>query len=428
MRLFADTRPLKYAAFRRLWLANIVTVIGAQMTVVAIPAQIFHITGSSAYVGLAGAFGFVPLVVFGLWGGSLADVVDRRRLLVISTIGLIVTSALLALWALLGLENVWLLLCTFSLQQAFFGLNQPAKGALLPTIVPLRLLPAANSLNMTVMTLGAVIGPVIGGALIPLFGYQLLYVLDAVFLFATLYAVVRLPSLPPKKQPDTRSGFKGIIDGFRYLRTNTVVMVSLLVDVIAMVFGMPRALFPQIATETFDGPDEGGIVFSLLFAALAAGSALAGIFSGWVSRVERQGLAVIIAIVVWGSAMTVFGLSLELVSNLWLVALVVALGALAVGGGADIISSAFRSTMLQEAATDDMRGRMQGVFIVVVAGGPRVADLLHGSAAAVTNTTVASAGGGIAVIVLVLACAFIFPAFRRYRVDRGDSEHSVTVD
>lgn len=428
MRLFADTRPLKYAAFRRLWLANIVTVIGAQMTVVAIPAQIFHITGSSAYVGLAGAFGFVPLVVFGLWGGSLADVVDRRRLLVISTIGLIVTSALLALWALLGLENVWLLLCTFSLQQAFFGLNQPAKGALLPTIVPLRLLPAANSLNMTVMTLGAVIGPVIGGALIPLFGYQLLYVLDAVFLFATLYAVVRLPSLPPKKQPDTRSGFKGIIDGFRYLRTNTVVMVSLLVDVIAMVFGMPRALFPQIATETFDGPDEGGIVFSLLFAALAAGSALAGIFSGWVSRVERQGLAVIIAIVVWGSAMTVFGLSLELVSNLWLVALVVALSALAVGGGADIISSAFRSTMLQEAATDDMRGRMQGVFIVVVAGGPRVADLLHGSAAAVTNTTVASAGGGIAVIVLVLACAFIFPVFRRYRVDRGDSEHSVTVD
>lgn len=428
MRLFADTRPLKYAAFRRLWLANIVTVIGAQMTVVAIPAQIFHITGSSAYVGLAGAFGFVPLVVFGLWGGSLADVVDRRRLLVISTIGLIVTSALLALWALLGLENVWLLLCTFSLQQAFFGLNQPAKGALLPTIVPLRLLPAANSLNMTVMTLGAVIGPVIGGALIPLFGYQLLYVLDAVFLFATLYAVVRLPSLPPKKQPDTRSGFKGIIDGFRYLKTNTVVMVSLLVDVIAMVFGMPRALFPQIATETFDGPDEGGIVFSLLFAALAAGSALAGIFSGWVSRVERQGLAVIIAIVVWGSAMTIFGLSLELVSNLWLVALVVALSALAVGGGADIISSAFRSTMLQEAATDDMRGRMQGVFIVVVAGGPRVADLLHGSAAAVTNTTVASAGGGIAVIVLVLACAFIFPVFRRYRVDRGDSEHSVTVD
>ena len=158
MRLFADVRPLKYAPFRRLWLANIVTVIGAQMTVVAIPAQIFHITGSSGYVGLAGAFGLVPLVVFGLWGGSLADVIDRRKLLVASTVGLIVTSAVLALIAVVGVDNVWLLLSVFSLQQAFFGLNQPARGALLPTIVPLELLPAANSLNMTVMTVGAEIG------------------------------------------------------------------------------------------------------------------------------------------------------------------------------------------------------------------------------------------------------------------------------
>lgn len=425
MRLLADTRPLRYASFRRLWTANIVTVIGAQMTVVAIPAQIFHLTGSSGYVGLAGAFGLVPLIVFGLWGGSLADVIDRRRLLVISTVGLIVTSSILALIAVLSVDNVWLLLSVFSMQQAFFALNQPARGALLPSIIPLDLLPAANSLNMTVMTVGAVVGPVVGGALIPLFGYQLLYVIDAVFLFATLYAVVRLPSLLPQKQPDTRSGFKGIVDGFRYLRTNTVVMVSLLVDIIAMVFGMPRALFPQIAVETFDGPPEGGIVFSLLFAALAGGSALAGIFSGWVSRVQRQGLAVIVAIVVWGAAMTVFGLSLELAAGFWLTALVVALAAMAVGGGADIVSGAFRQTMLQEGATDAMRGRMQGVFIVVVAGGPRIADVLHGSVAAVTDTTVASAGGGIAVIVLVLVCAAIFPTFRKYRVERGGREHTV---
>lgn len=424
MRLFADVRPLKYAAFRRLWLANIVTVIGAQMTVVAIPAQIFHITGSSGYVGLAGAFGLVPLVVFGLWGGSLADVVDRRRLLVISTVGLIVTSAILALLAVVDIDNVWLLLSVFSMQQAFFGLNQPARGALLPTIVPLELLPAANSLNMTVMTVGAVIGPVMGGALIPLFGYQLLYTVDAVCLFATLYAVIRLPALVPKMQPDTRSGFKGIVDGFRYLRTNTVVMVSLLVDVIAMVFGMPRALFPQIAVETFDGPDEGGIVFSLLFAALAGGSALAGIFSGWVSRVERQGLAVITAILVWGSAMVLFGLSLEVASSFWTLALITALFGLGLGGGADIISSAFRSTMLQEAATDDMRGRMQGVFIVVVAGGPRLADILHGTVAEATGTTVAAAGGGFAVIVLVLACSLAFPAFRKYQVERGRGDHT----
>lgn len=427
MKLFADTRPLRYDNYRRLWLANIVTVLGAQMTVVAIPAQIFHITGSSGYVGLSGVFGLVPLIVFGLWGGSLADVVDRRKLLIVSTAGLIVTSALLAVLAIIRIDNVWLLLSVFALQQAFFGLNQPARGALLPTIVPLALLPAANSLNMTVATLGAVAGPVIGGALIPVFGYQMLYILDALFLATTLYAVVKLPALIPGKQPDTRSGFKGVVDGFRYLGTNTVVMVSLLVDVIAMVFGMPRALFPQIATETFGGPPEGGIVFSLLFAALAAGSALAGIFSGWVSKVERQGLAVIVAILVWGAAMAIFGLSLEFASGFWTAALIVALFGLALGGGADIISAAFRSTMLQEAASDDMRGRMQGVFIVVVAGGPRIADILHGYAAEATNTTIASAGGGIAVIVLVLICAAVFPAFRRYSVDRGGPDDLRTV-
>src|SRR5699024_4242428 len=381
MRLFADVRPLKYAPFRRLWLANIVTVIAAQMTVVAIPAQIFHITGSSGYVGLAGAFGLVPLVVFGLGGGSLADVIDRRKLLVASTVGLIVTSAVLALIAVVGVDNVWLLLSVFSLQQAFFGLNQPARGALLPTIVPLELLPAANSLNMTVMTVGAVIGPVMGGALIPLFGYVLLYIGDAVCLFATLYAVIRLPALVPKMQPDTRSGFKGIVDGFRYLRTNTVVMVSLLVDVIAMVFGMPRALFPQIAVETFGGPDEGGIVFSLLFAALAGGSAVAGIFSGWVSRVERQGLAVITAILVCASARWLFGAPLEVASSRWSSARSTALFGPGLGGGADIRPSACRSTMLQEAAPVGMRGRMQGVFSAVVAGGPRLADILHATSA-----------------------------------------------
>lgn len=427
MKLFADTRPLRYDNYRRLWLANIVTVLGAQMTVVAIPAQIFHITGSSGYVGLSGVFGLVPLIVFGLWGGSLADVIDRRKLLIVSTAGLILTSIVLALLAVFQVDNVWLLLSVFAMQQAFFGLNQPARGALLPTIVPLSLLPAANSLNMTVATLGAVAGPVIGGALIPVFGYQMLYILDAVFLATTLYAVIRLPALVPNSQPDTRSGFKGVVDGFRYLGTNTVVMVSLLVDVIAMVFGMPRALFPQIATETFGGPPEGGIVFSLLFAALAAGSALAGIFSGWVSKVERQGLAVITAIIVWGAAMTIFGFSLEFARSFWTAALIVALFGLALGGGADIISAAFRSTMLQEAATDDMRGRMQGVFIVVVAGGPRIADIVHGYAAEATNTTIASAGGGIAVIVLVLVCAFAFPAFRRYRVERGGQDELRTV-
>src|SRR5687767_5551436 len=189
----ADTRPLRNPHFRRLWLANIVTVVGAQLTVVAVPAQIYTITGSSAYVGLTGVFGLVPLVVFGLWGGALADVLDRRTLLVITTVGLIVTSAGFWLQAALGAGDVWLLLGLFAVQQAFFAVNQPTRSAVLPKLLPPALLPAANSLNMTVMQAGGIAGPLVGGALIPLVGFSWLYLIDTVTLFATLGAVVWLP-------------------------------------------------------------------------------------------------------------------------------------------------------------------------------------------------------------------------------------------
>ncbi|HSU01337.1 MAG TPA: MFS transporter, partial [Nocardioides sp.] len=171
-RLLADTRPLANPHFRRLWLANIVTVVGAQLTVVAVPAQIYAMTGSSAYVGLTGVFGLVPLVVFGLWGGALADVFDRRTLLMITTVGLILTSAGFWLQAALGAEDVWLLLSLFAVQQAFFAVNQPTRSALLPRIMDKHLLPAANSLNMTVMQAGGIAGPLVGGALIPLVGFS----------------------------------------------------------------------------------------------------------------------------------------------------------------------------------------------------------------------------------------------------------------
>jgi MFS family permease len=170
--LVADTRPLQERNFRRLWLANIVTVIGAQLTVVAVPAQIYADTGSSAYVGLTGVFGLVPLIVFGLYGGALADVFDRRTILVITTVGLIGTSALFWLQAFLGGTNVWLLLSLFAVQQAFFAVNQPTRSAILPKILPTELLPAANSLNMTVFQAGAIGGPLAAGVLIPVIGFQ----------------------------------------------------------------------------------------------------------------------------------------------------------------------------------------------------------------------------------------------------------------
>jgi MFS family permease len=409
-RLLADTRPLANPHFRRLWRANIITVVGAQLTVVAVPAQIYATTGSSAYVGLTGVFGLVPLVVFGLWGGALADVFDRRTLLLITTTGLIATSAAFWLQAALGGDDVWLLL-------SLFAVNQPTRSALLPRILDAELLPAANSLNMTVMQAGGIAGPLVGGALIPLVGFSWLYLLDSITLLATLGAVVRLPPLPVMGVTVT-PGIGAVVDGFRYLRTQPVLMMSFVVDIIAMVFGMPRALFPELADVAFGGPSEGGVAFALLFAAIPAGAVVGGVLSGWVSRVERQGLAVIVSILVWGVAMVGFGVAAMLAPLAPALFLGIAVVMLAVGGAADMASAAFRTSMLQAAADDSVRGRLQGIFIVVVAGGPRVADVLHGATAAVTGAAVAAAGGGMLVIIGTVLAALAVPAFVRYRVTR----------
>jgi MFS family permease len=417
-RLLADTTPLRNPYFRRLWTANIVTVVGAQLTVVAVPAQIYQITGSSAYVGLTGVFGLVPLIVFGLWGGALADVFDRRRILIVTTLGLIGCSALFWAQAALGVGNVWLLLSVFAVQQAFFAVNQPTRTAVLPRLLPLTELPAANSLNMTVIQAGAIAGPLVGGALIPVLGYATLYLVDTLSLLATLWAVLRLPVLRPELADGQRrpaAGLRSVLDGFRYLRDHRVLLASFLVDLIAMIFGMPRALFPQMAHESFGGPEGGGLAFALLFAAIPLGSVIGGVFSGWVVRVRRQGLAVIVCILIWGAAISVAGGALFFAHGTALPMLPVVVVALMVGGAADMASAAFRQTMLQAAATDNVRGRLQGVFIVVVAGGPRIADVTHGATAAVVGTAVATAGGGLAVIVLTIVAALAIPAFVRYR-------------
>ena len=412
--VFADTRPLREPHFRRLWTANIVTVIGAQLTVVAVPAQIYAITGSSGMVGLTGVFGLVPLIVFGLWGGALADHFDRRRLLEVTTLGLVATSALFWLQAFLDLNNVWLLLGLFSLQQAFFAVNQPTRTAILPKLIPIIQLPAANALNMTVMSAGAIAGPLVGGALIPVLGYSWLYLIDTVTLLATLYAVYRLPPLPVESRSGT-PGLRSVLDGLRYLTWHRILLLSFLVDLIAMVFGMPRALYPEIAHVAFGGPDEGGIEFALLYAAMPAGAVLGGVFSGWVVRIRRQGAAVLAAIAVWGAAMALLGAFVGLAPLASRLMLGAALGMLIIGGAADMVSAAFRQTILLSAADDDVRGRLQGVFIVVVAGGPRIADVLHGAASEVVGPAWATGGGGLLVLLGITVVAAVFPVFRRYR-------------
>jgi MFS family permease len=417
--LVADTRPLRNEHFRRLWVANIVTVIGAQLTVVAVPAQIYADTGSTAYVGLTGVFGLVPLVVFGLYGGALADAFDRRTILWITTLGLIVTSGLFWLQALLGNTDVWVLLLLFAVQQAFFAVNQPTRGAVYPRLLDSSLLPAANALSMTISTAGAIVGPLVAGMLIPFTGFAWLYLVDTLSLLATLWAVVRLPRLPVEGVT-VNPGLRSVFDGFAYLRTQPVLLMSFLVDIIAMVFGMPRALFPEMAHVHFGGPSEGGTAFALLFAAIPAGAVVGGVLGGWVSHIRRQGLAVVVAIVVWGLAMAGFGvaagLALHASERTRTAMLVVALVMLAVGGAADMASAALRTSMLQSAADDSVRGRLQGVFTVVVAGGPRIADTAHGYSAAAVGAAATAAGGGMLVVVGVVVAALVVPSFVRYRV------------
>ncbi|HIW66634.1 MAG TPA: MFS transporter [Candidatus Dietzia merdigallinarum] len=415
-RQLADTRPLREPHFRRLWIANIVTVIGAQLSIVAVPQQVFEITRSSAYVGLTGVFALVPLIVFGLWGGALADALDRRKLLMLTTTGLIVTAVLFWLQAAAGNQNVWLVMILLAVQQAFFAINQPTRQAILPKLVPSDQLASAAALNMTVMQFGAIVGPVSAGILIPVLGLETLYLLDSIALLATLYAVFRLP---PQPVTGTRPsmGLRSVIEGFAYLATRRILLASFLVDIIAMVFGMPRALFPQIATESFGDPISGGTALGMLFAAMSVGAVLGGVFSGWIPRVRRQGLAVLVCVALWGLAMVAFGTFVAAASPggsalwLWL-----ALAALAFGGAVDMISAAFRQAILLDSATDEMRGRLQGVFIVVVAGGPRIGDVAHGVAAASVGTAVAASGGGVLVVIGVVICAVAFPAFLRYTV------------
>lgn len=416
-RLFADTTPLKTPDFRRLWLAGIVTVIGGNLTIFAVPVQLYALTQNSAYVGLSGIFALVPLVVFGLWGGAWADAMDRRLLLIIASCGLAAASVLLWLQAAVALNNVWVVLCLLSVQQAFYAVNSPTRSAAIPRMLPGAQLPAANSLNMTVMQFGAIVGPLLAGVILRWVDLSTLYLIDAITCLVPIWATFRLAPIPASsQQTGGRWGFAAVFDGFRYLSGNRVVLMSFVVDLIAMILGMPRALFPEMAHESFGGPVEGGTTMALLAAAMAVGAVVGGVFSGWLPRIRRQGLAVVASIVVWGIAMAGFGLATGLAHGTARTWLWIALAFLAIGGAADMVSAAFRSTILQEAASDDLRGRLQGVFTVVVAGGPRLADAVHGAAAAAVGTTIAAAGGGVLVVIGVVGAAVVVPAFVRYRV------------
>jgi MFS family permease len=312
----------------------------------------------------------------------------------LTTLGLLVQT-------LLDVGNVWLILGLVAVQAAGWAIASSARGAIIPRIVEEDLVPAANTLNFTVGNVGQVIGPLIAGVLVGFtHGFAYAYGIDAVLFTAALYSALRLPPLPPDEDSSTTLGLSSVVDGLRFIATRPVVVMSFLVDIAAMVLAMPRALFPAVADDRFHG------TVGPLYAAIAIGSVVAGLSSGWIGRVRRQGRALVFAVVGWGLAVAFAGLA----HDLWLVVLL-----LAVAGAADLVSAVYRQTILQTYAPDEMRGRMQGVFIAVVAGGPRLGDVRAGATATATSVGFSWVGGGLACAAVVLVAGVLVRPFWTYR-------------
>ncbi|MGW0432301.1 MFS transporter [Micromonospora sp. NPDC003197] len=426
-----DVRPLRVPPYRRMWLGNAVSMFGFQFTAIAVPVEMYAITGGSFWVGLLGLAGLIPLLVFGLWGGAVADVVDRRRLLLASSTLMWLSTLGLLAQALVRVESPVLLLGLVAAQSTAFAVSSPARGAIIPRLVPATLVPAANTLNYTTHQACAVFGPLTAGLIFAAWSYDvalpIAYGIDALLFSVSMWATIRLPAIPPEPEPEPEKelkqegdasassgagkptgrrpsvGLRGILDGFRYLATTPVLLLSFAIDVIAMVLAMPRTLFPEVAQERFGG----GTAVGWLYSAIAIGSVLGGLTSGWIGRVRRQGVALVVAVVGWGLAVSLAGLA----QQLWLV-----VGLLALAGAADLVSAVFRQSMLLVYVPDRMRGRLQGINTVVVAGGPRLGDLRAGASAAAFGVGIAWVGGGVAAAILAVLLALVFPALLRYRV------------
>jgi MFS family permease len=407
-----DTTPLRNRPYRRLFWGVAATMLGQQMTLVAVPYQVYELTGSSLMVGLTSVVALVPLVVFGLLGGAIADAMDRRRLMVITSVGAAVTSALLAVQALLpgegNLAVLWVLAACVS---GFAAVNQPARSAVIPALVGPEGVAAANALSMTVRQAGVVVGPLLAGVLIGVGDLFLAYAVDALGFLAAVVLLRGLPPLPPVGMSGPlrlRSAVRGVGEGFAFLRTQPVLLMTFVVDIIAMLFAWPQAVFPELSETRFEGSPNS---LGWLFAGVSIGSLVMGLTSGWVTRVDRQGAVVLAAIAVWGVAIIGFGFA----PTLWIAVL-----CLAVAGAGDMVSAVLRTSMLQLAAPDEMRGRMQGVFIVVVAGGPRLGDLRAGAIASTAGVTFAMWSGGLIIVVAMVVVALVVPSFWRFRASRAE--------
>ncbi len=368
-RLLIDLKPLRRSRdFRHLVWGELASVLGNQLTTVAVPYQVYQLTHSSLDVGLVSVTQLFPLIAGSLLGGSVVDAMDP---------GLAINADLgTALWPLFVLP---------ALSAGFSGLDSAGRNAIVPNLVRRSEVSTANAIFQALFQFGLVAGPALAGLLLAGAGVRFVYWLDVAGFGVALLAVF-LISPQPVREPGHRPGLRSVMEGLRYVRGKQAIEGAYLIDINAMVFGMPRALFPALAVMRFGG---GAATLGFLYAAPGAGALLGALTTGWVSRIQRQGLAVIVAVIGWGAAITCFGL----VS--WLP---LALVLLAAAGCADVISAVFRSTIIQLAVPDALRGRLAGLQIAVVTGGPRVGDLEAGAVATGFGNTVSVVSGGLACI------------------------------
>ena len=408
-RFFSDTTPLRESAqYRRLYLGQLFAIFGSQITVVAVPLQVYLITGSSLLVGLLGLAQLVPLLLFSLVGGAVADRVDRRKLLLWMQLSRGTLSAGLVANALLPRPAVWPLFVLTALQAGLHAVDSPARNASIPNLVRRELLPAAAALHQILMQVGMVAGPALAGVIVARANLATAYMIELVSFAVAAAFSASLRPLPPGEGSDGDAGlFTSIWTGLRFLRGQKPLQGIFVADLSAMVFGMPRALFPALGTGLFGGGPE---VVGLLFAAPGAGALVAALTAGWVGSVHRIGRAVLAAVAVWGLAITIFGLVA------WLP---LALLMLAVAGAADVVSAVFRNTILQTSVPDGMRGRLSGVHMAVVQGGPRLGDAEAGTVAALTTPQFSVVSGGLACLLGVALVAWRIPELDRMVLRRS---------
>jgi ENTS family enterobactin (siderophore) exporter len=414
-KLLADMTPLRESpAFRRLWLGSAVSAVGSQLTLVAVSLEVYRLTGDSFYVGLLGVFALVPLVFGGLLGGSIADSHDRRTVALLATAVLWLTTGMIALQSWLQLGNVWVLYLLVALQSAAQAINQPARSAIIPVLIRKELLPAANALSMVSFGLALTAGPLLAGVLVAWVGFAWTYTIDFVSFAFVLWAVFRLPAMPPAGSAG-RAGLRSVVEGFRFLGTRPNLRMTFIIDLVAMILAQPRALMPAIGAVMIGGGES---TVGILLASTAVGAFLAGLFSGPLGHVRWQGSAVVWSVMGWGASIAAFGAVVLLAgrtddggATLWLLPAALCC---ALAGIADSISSVFRNTILQAATPDHLRGRLQGVFIVVVAGGPRVGDLLAGGGTKILTEGWVLLLGGVVCIAVAWLAAQLQPGFRKY--------------